>query len=70
MTDPNIRIYMYICLDTGVFREIVDKAERLTVNERIDLLEKNEKLASIHEKAGKEGQTDVCLFFSYLLLLL
>ncbi|KAI7853581.1 hypothetical protein BDC45DRAFT_441930 [Circinella umbellata] len=43
--------------DTGVFREIVDKAEHLTVNERIDLLEKNEKLAFIHEKAGNEGQT-------------
>ncbi|KAG2224679.1 hypothetical protein INT45_007924 [Circinella minor] len=43
--------------DTGVFREIIDKAEHSTVNERIDLLEKNERLAFIHEKAGKEGQT-------------
>ncbi|KAI9264177.1 ubiquitin C-terminal hydrolase uCHL1 [Phascolomyces articulosus] len=42
----------------GVFREIVEQADGMTVDQRIKLLENNKRLAYVHEIAGKDGQTN------------
>ncbi|KAI9494678.1 peptidase C12, ubiquitin carboxyl-terminal hydrolase [Zychaea mexicana] len=41
----------------GLFRTLIDKAQHLTVDERVDLLETSNELASVHETAGRAGET-------------
>ncbi|KAI9494662.1 ubiquitin carboxyl-terminal hydrolase isozyme L3 [Zychaea mexicana] len=41
----------------GLFHDIISKAKHLTPDERADLLEGNELLASVHKLAGDDGQT-------------
>ncbi|KAG2224680.1 hypothetical protein INT45_007925 [Circinella minor] len=42
---------------SGLFHDIIEKAKNMTPDERAELLESNEKLASVHKDAGDEGQT-------------
>ncbi|KAI9264184.1 ubiquitin carboxyl-terminal hydrolase isozyme L3-like protein [Phascolomyces articulosus] len=45
-------------LGPGLFHDIVTKAEKMTVDERIELLESNEQLAIVHKGAALSGQTE------------
>ena len=57
----------YIYLGPGLFHEIIEKAKNMTPDERAELLESNEKLASVHKDAGDEGQTRVMYHLLYLI---
>ncbi|KAI7853579.1 peptidase C12, ubiquitin carboxyl-terminal hydrolase [Circinella umbellata] len=44
-------------LGPGLFHDIATKAEKMSIKERAELLETNEKLATVHKSAALSGQT-------------
>ncbi|KAI9264176.1 ubiquitin carboxyl-terminal hydrolase isozyme L3 [Phascolomyces articulosus] len=45
-------------LGPGLFKDIVTKAEKMTIPERAELLENCEQLATVHKNAAMSGQTE------------
>ena len=57
-----LNIYTIHIIGTGLFHDIVTKAEEMTIAERIELLETNEQLAIVHKNAAMSGQTKVYIY--------
>lgn len=52
---------MHNCLHTsigpGLFKDIIEQAKNMSMDERIELLENSKELASVHESGASDGQT-------------
>ncbi|KAG2234370.1 hypothetical protein BDF21DRAFT_415853 [Thamnidium elegans] len=44
-------------IDPGLFNDIISQAKNASIEERVELLENSDELASVHEAAAYDGQT-------------
>lgn len=47
----------FLAIGPGLFSDIIERAKNMSIDERVELLENCNELASVHEIAAADGQT-------------